>query len=78
MLNECAVSVQSCWKKITYHTYNIKMLDNVGIFKIFNVYNIYFYYDDEPLYPDVVVDSRLSLLQVERTNVEHFVNLFIH
>jgi hypothetical protein len=43
----------------------------------FNVFDIYPYYDDRMLYLDLDVDLRVSLLQVERTNVECFMDVFM-
>jgi hypothetical protein len=43
----------------------------------FNVFDIYPYYDDRMLYLDLDVDLRVSLLQVERTNVECLMDVFM-
>lgn len=48
----------------------------MSISKTLNVFYI-IYYDDKPLYPEIEVDLRLSLLQVERTNMERVVNIFM-
>lgn len=48
----------------------------MGISKTLNVFDI-IYYDDKPLYPETRVDLRSSLLQVEMTNMERVVNIFM-
>jgi len=48
----------------------------MGIFKTLNVFDI-IYYDDKPIYPETGVDLKSSLLQVEMTNMEHVVNIYM-
>jgi len=48
----------------------------MGIFKTLNVFDI-IYYDDKPIYPETGVDLRSSLLQVEMTNMERVVNIYM-
>ena len=45
--------------------------DNMGISKTFNVVDIFPYYpSEEPMYPDILANSRSSFSQVGETNVE--------
>lgn len=46
--------------------------------KTFNVFDIYPNYDDEPLYPNLDVDSRLSLSQVKENDTECLLNIFVN
>ena len=61
-------------KKINGNVYMVVLPDSMGISKTFNVADIYlYYYSNEPLYPDVPANWRLSFSQVDKTNVEEVV-----
>ena len=50
----------------------VALLDSMGISKTFNVADIFSYYpSEEPMYPDVPVNSRSSFSQVGETNAKH-------
>lgn len=56
-------------KNINDNTYGIDLPDNISIFKTLNVSDIFYFYDDQPLYLELEVDSRLSFLQVKGIEV---------
>ena len=48
-------------KKINDNAYVVALLDSIGISKTFNVANIFlYYYLEQPMYPDIPANSRLS------------------
>ena len=58
-------------KKINNNAYVVALPNNMGISKTFNVADIFPYYSsEEPLYLDVLSNSRSSFSQVGETNVE--------
>ena len=49
----------------------VALTDSMGISKTFNVADIFSYYSsDEPMYPDILENSRSSFFQVGETNTE--------
>ena len=58
-------------KKINDNAYVVAILDSMGISKTFNAVDIFLYYSsEEPLYLDVLSNSRSSCSQVGETNME--------
>ena len=58
-------------RKINDNSYVVVLPDKMGISKTFNVADIYPYYSlDEPLYLDILTNSRSSFSQVRETNME--------
>jgi hypothetical protein len=64
-------------KNINDNTYGINLPDNISIFKTLYVSYIFYFYDDQPLYPELEVDLRLSLLQVKGIEWELIANTFM-
>ena len=61
-------------QKINNNAYVVALPNNMGISKTFNVVTIFLYYfSEEPMYPDVLTNSRSSFSHVGETNAEQVV-----
>lgn len=61
----------SVLRRINDNAYVIDLPDTIGIFKTFNVSDISRYHDsDTPLYPNLLLHSRMSSFPVEETNAD--------